>query len=229
MSADASPLVEAEGLARRYLKDGHEVEALADATLSVARGDSVAITGPSGAGKSTLLHLLGCLDRPSAGRLRLDGQDVAALSPAALAAVRNARIGFVFQSGFLLPHLSALENVEMPLVFRGVARAARRDAAAALLERVGLAARAQHRPHELSGGQRQRVAVARALVAEPALLLADEPTGNLDGQATEAVLGLFDDARARGVTVLVVTHSEAVARRCRRRLEVRGGRVAERA
>jgi putative ABC transport system ATP-binding protein len=227
MSA-APPLVDARDLARRYVVDGVGVDALVSASLAIAHGDHVALTGPSGAGKSTLMHLLGCLDRPSAGRYLLDGHDVSTLGPAALAAVRNAKIGFIFQSYFLLPHLSALDNVAMPLVFRGTPPRERRAAAAAMLERVGLADRGHHRPRQLSGGQRQRVAVARALVAAPVLLLADEPTGNLDADSTEAVLQLFDDVNARGVTVVVVTHSEAVAQRCRRRLEVRRGRVSER-
>jgi putative ABC transport system ATP-binding protein len=224
----APPLVAASALGRRYRVDGVDVEALVSASLTIARGDHVALTGPSGAGKSTLMHLLGCLDRPDTGRYLLDGHDVSALSPSALAAVRNAKIGFIFQSYFLLPHLSALDNVAMPLVFRGVPQRERRAAAAAMLERVGLGNRSGHRPRQLSGGQRQRVAVARALVAAPMLLLADEPTGNLDAESTEAVLGLFDEVNAQGVTVLVVTHSEAVAQRCRRRLELRRGHVGER-
>jgi len=223
----APPLIDARGLARRYVVDGADVEALASVSLTVARGEHVALTGPSGAGKSTLMHLLGCLDRPSAGRYLLDGRDVSTLGPAELAAVRNAKIGFIFQSYFLLPHLSALDNVAMPLLFRGAPPRERRAAAAAMLERVGLGDRAHHRPRQLSGGQRQRVAVARALVAAPQLLLADEPTGNLDAESADAVLRLFDEVNAQGVTLLVVTHSEAVARRCRRRLEVRRGRVSE--
>jgi putative ABC transport system ATP-binding protein len=223
-----APLVVLEGVGRTYRGGPVAVEALKPVTLSLAAGDSVAVTGPSGSGKSTLLHVLGCLDRPTAGRYLLDGRDVTTLSDRALAQVRNGTIGFVFQRFHLLREETATRNVQLPLLYAGVAPSERRARAMEALEAVGLADRAQHRPGQLSGGEQQRVALARALVKRPRLLLADEPTGNLDSAAGEHVLSLIDAQNAKGVTVVLITHDEAVASHARRRLHIRDGVVAER-
>ncbi len=218
--------VEVVDAVRSYELDGLSVPALRGVSLGIEPGDYVAITGPSGSGKSTLMHLLGGLDRPTSGRLLLGGRDVAALSAAELARLRNQVIGFVFQSFHLLTRTSALDNVGLPLIYRGVRRTERRRRAAEMLTRVGLAHRLHHRPNQLSGGEQQRVAIARALVTGPSVLLADEPTGNLDSRSGEAVLDLLEELNAeRGVALAVVTHDSAVAARARRQIRMRDGLI----
>jgi putative ABC transport system ATP-binding protein len=222
----ATPAVEARDVARSYRLDGVSVEALRGVTLSIDQGDYVAIVGPSGSGKSTLMHLLGCLDRPTTGSLLLGGRDVADLTDSELADLRNHTIGFVFQSFQLLGRTSALENVALPLVYRGLRRAERRVRAIAALDSVGLGHRLGHRPGQLSGGEQQRVAIARALVGEPTVLLADEPTGNLDTRSGADVMALLSRLNAeRGVAVVVVTHDPEVAAHARRRIDVRDGLI----
>ena len=218
--------VEAVDVRRSYQLDGLAVEALRGVTLRIDPGEYVAIIGPSGSGKSTLMHLLGCLDRPTSGALRVGGRDVDRMSDAELAELRNHTIGFVFQAFQLLARTSAVENVALPLVYRGVRRAERRRRAIEALEAVGLGHRLGHRPGQLSGGEQQRVAIARALVTDPAVLLADEPTGNLDTRSGEEVLGILGRLNAeRGVAVVVVTHDADVAARARRRIYVRDGLI----
>ncbi len=219
------PVIETRGLARAYPMGNTVVHALRDVDLTVVPGEFVALVGTSGSGKTTLLSLLGCLDVPSSGSYRLDGVEVAGLTADALAAVRNRRIGFVFQSFNLLEGLRADENVALPLRYAGVPRAERLARAQKLLARVGLGDRAHHRPDELSGGQRQRVAVARALIADPALILADEPTGNLDQASGAAILELFQQLHRDGRTVVLVTHDERVAASAGRRIRMEDGRV----
>jgi putative ABC transport system ATP-binding protein len=224
--AGAPPVVEARGVTKVYHMEGVEVRALDGVDLTVRRGDSLAIMGPSGSGKSTLLGLLGGLDRPTSGALAFEGRDVAALSDDQLARVRNQVVGFVFQNFQLLPRTSALANVGLPLVYRGLGRAERRRRAAEMLQAVGLGHRLQHRPSQLSGGEQQRAAIARALAAEPAMLLADEPTGNLDSRSGEEVLGLLARLHLeRGVAVVVVTHDPGVAARFDRTVVMRDGRL----
>ena len=217
--------IRTEDLGRHYRMGEAEIQALRSVDLVVQAGEYVAIMGPSGCGKSTLMNLLGCLDTPDTGRYWLGGRLVSELSEVELARVRNREIGFVFQTFALLPRQTALANVEMPLVYAAVPAAERRRRASAALERVGLAERAGHRPAELSGGQRQRVAIARALVTEPKLLLADEPTGNLDSATGSEILALFDELHRAGNTLVLVTHEQAVARRAGRTLMLREGLV----
>jgi len=220
-------MIRIEQLRKVYQMGKVEVEALRGVDLRIDRGEHVAILGPSGSGKSTLMHLIGCLDTPSTGRYWLDDKPVEGLSRNQLALVRNHQIGFVFQSFNLLAHATALGNVELPLIYQGMPRRLRRQRAASLLERVGLADRMEHRPNELSGGQRQRVALARALAAEPDLILADEPTGNLDTASGQEVVRLFEQLVGEGKTVIVVTHDLEIARRARRIIRLRDGRVEE--
>jgi putative ABC transport system ATP-binding protein len=220
-------LLELEDVARSYPMGRGEVHALRGVSLRAERGDYLALMGPSGSGKSTLLHLLGCLDRPTRGRYRIDGTDVAGLDDEALSRLRNRKIGFVFQAFFLIPELDVAENVELPLVYQGVARAERGARAARALASVGLSARREHRPRELSGGECQRVAIARALVTEPDLLLADEPTGNLDSRTGEEIMDVLDGLNANGVTVVLVTHDAEKARRARRVIRIQDGVIAE--
>jgi putative ABC transport system ATP-binding protein len=216
----------AEDVVRTYDLDGVSVQALRGVSFTIEAGDYVALVGPSGSGKSTLMHLLGGLDRPTSGRLRIGGRDVAALTPHELAKLRNETIGFVFQSFHLLARTTAVDNVALPLVYRGLRTPERRRRATAVLERVGLAHRLDHRPNQLSGGEQQRVAIARALVTDPAVLLADEPTGNLDTATGQAVLGLLEALNAeRGVALVVVTHDREVAARAQRRISMRDGKV----
>ncbi|MEN3308563.1 MAG: putative transport system ATP-binding protein [Micromonosporaceae bacterium] len=222
----STPAVEAREVTRVYRMEGLEVPALRGVTLTVARGDYLAIAGPSGSGKSTLMHLLGGLDRPTTGQLSIDGRDVTQLSATDLAQLRNRTIGFVFQSFHLLPRTSAVDNVGMPLVYAGVRAAVRRERATEMLDRVGLAHRLSHRPNQLSGGEQQRVAIARALVTAPSLLLADEPTGNLDSATGADVLALLESLNeSSGVAVVLVTHDHEVAARARRQIRMRDGLV----
>ena len=218
------PALEAVDVTRSYVLEGVTVEALRGVTLAVEQGDYAAVVGPSGSGKSTLMHLLGGLDRPTTGTLRVGGRDVSAMTEDELAALRNRTIGFVFQSFQLLARTSAVDNVGMPLVYRGAGRAERRRRAQAALERVGMGHRLDHRPNELSGGEQQRVAIARALVGEPQVLLADEPTGNLDTRNGADVMALLEELNAeQGVAVVLVTHDLEIAGRARRQVRVRDG------
>ena len=221
-----SDLLRLTDVSKVYRSGPIEVAALRNINLSVKRGEFIAITGPSGSGKSTLLNLLGCLDRPTTGEYRIEGEPVQSLDDFGLAEVRNRRIGFVFQSFNLLPKYSARKNVELPLVYAGAGRGERKDRASAALEAVGLGPRAEHRPNELSGGERQRVAIARALVNDPSILLADEPTGNLDTKVGREIMGFIEDLNARkGLTVLVITHDPAIAHRARRQLRLVDGEI----
>lgn len=224
MSPD--PIARLEDVWRSYRSGAIAVEALRSVSFEVERGDYVAVTGPSGSGKSTLLHILGCLDRPTSGRYVLGGRDVSTLTDRDLAGIRNREIGFVFQRFHLLEDETALRNVELPLLYAGLGRGERRRRAAEALARVGLEPRASHHPGQLSGGEQQRVALARALVKHPLLLLADEPTGNLDSASGALVLDLVDAEHARGTTVMLITHERAVAERAGRRLRIRDGVVS---
>jgi putative ABC transport system ATP-binding protein len=218
-------LVELQGVRKVYTRGTREVAALAGLSLGIEEGEWVAIMGPSGSGKSTLLSILGCLDRPTGGAYILAGTEVSGLDDDALSRIRNERIGFVFQSFHLIPQLTIAENVETPLLYRGLSESECRRRALASLERVGLLPRAEHRPAELSGGEAQRAAVARALVTEPRILLADEPTGNLDTATGEDVVGLLEELHRDGRTVILVTHNEALGRRAPRLVHLRDGRV----
>ena len=221
----APGVIEARGLTKVYGKGESRVEALAGVSLSVRRGEWVSLVGPSGSGKSTLMNLLGLLDRPTSGSYALGGREVSRLKGGELSRARRDLVGFVFQSYNLLPRETALANVELPMLYANVGRRERRRRAAEALEKVGLSGRITHKPTELSGGQMQRVAIARALVNEPSLLLADEPTGNLDSASGEAILGLFEELHDSGVTIIVVTHEPAVADRAERTLEIRDGKI----
>jgi putative ABC transport system ATP-binding protein len=219
------PLVALHGVTKVYPRGAVSVRALAGVTLDIREGEFVAIMGPSGSGKSTLLSLLGCLDRPTDGEYWLDGEPVAGLDDAALSRIRNRRIGFVFQSFHLIPELSVLENVQTPLLYGGVLPSDWGDRAERCLQRVGIAHRATHRPSELSGGEAQRAAIARALVMEPRVLLADEPTGNLDTATGEEIAGLLHDLHGEGRTIILVTHNDALAAQAQRTIRLRDGRV----
>jgi putative ABC transport system ATP-binding protein len=220
-------VIEARDLTKVYGRGESRVEALAGVSLSVRGGEWISLVGPSGSGKSTLMNVLGLLDRPTSGSYALDGREVARLKGSELARARRDLVGFVFQSYNLLPRETALANVELPMLYADVGRRERRRRATEALERVGLSGRVTHKPTELSGGQMQRVAIARALVNEPSLLLADEPTGNLDSASGEAILELFGKLHDSGVTIMVVTHDPAVAERGERTVEIRDGRLVE--
>jgi putative ABC transport system ATP-binding protein len=219
------PVLSLEDVRKTYRTGSLEVEALRGVTLDISEGEYVAIMGPSGSGKSTLMHILGCLDVPTSGSYYLAGDDVAHLDEAELAQIRNRRIGFVFQQFNLLPSLTAARNVELPLTYAGVSPSDRRARANEALTRVGLADRVEHKPGELSGGQQQRVAVARALVTDPALILADEPTGNLDSTSTADMLGLFAELHAAGRTIILITHEPDVAAAAGRVVRIRDGQL----
>jgi putative ABC transport system ATP-binding protein len=220
-------LVEIRNVTKIYLTGEEEVRALDDVSLDINEGEFVSIIGPSGTGKSTLMHILGCLDTPTSGSYRLDGLYIQSASPRQLAAIRNTKIGFVFQFFNLLPKLNILQNVELPLIYSGVPRKERHSRAMDALRMVGLENRINHRPSQLSGGQQQRVAIARALVTNPKILLADEPTGNLDSHNGEAVLQLFKELNANGRTIVIVTHDPEIAAVTSRKIEIRDGRIAK--
>ena len=220
-------MIELSNVGKRYMMGEEPFMALQGVDLRIGRNEYVALIGPSGSGKSTLMNLLGCLDTPSEGRYVLNGRDTSDMDDTELARVRNREIGFIFQSFHLLPRLSVLQNVMQPLVYRGMPRAERQARATRALARVGLADRMGHRPNQLSGGQRQRVAVARALVGEPSILLADEPTGNLDSKTSAEIMALFDELHAQGQTVVVVTHEPDIAAHCKRTIRVSDGRIVE--
>jgi putative ABC transport system ATP-binding protein len=218
-------LISVEELTRTYQVGTEEVRALRGVSFGIEKGQWVAIVGQSGSGKSTLMNLLGCLDTPSSGRYWLNGKDVSHMSDDELADVRNQEIGFIFQTFQLLPKESALANVELPLVYRGVKKKERHERAKAALEKVQLANRMKHKPNELSGGQRQRVAIARALVTEPSILLADEPTGNLDSATGEEIVRLFENLHQAGHTIILVTHEPTLAARCPRAIRISDGQI----
>jgi len=221
----SQPVIRIRDLVRHYVMGSETVQALRGVSLDIQRNEYVAIMGPSGSGKSTMMNVLGCLDTPTSGEYWLNGQEVSRLTDDALARVRNKEIGFVFQTFNLLPRASALHNVELPLVYAGVGGKDRRDRAAQALQIVGLADRMHHRPNELSGGQRQRVAIARALVNSPSILLADEPTGNLDSTTSEEIMGVFRELHDKGQTVIMVTHEPDIAAHAARVVVLRDGRV----
>jgi putative ABC transport system ATP-binding protein len=221
-----APAIEAVDVTRTYELEGVRVDALRGVTLQIDTGEFVAVIGPSGSGKSTLMHLLGCLDRPSSGVLRVGGRDVSTMSDSELAELRNTTVGFVFQSFQLLARTTAIDNVALPLVYRGVRRGERKQRAEAALREVGLGHRLRHRPTQMSGGEQQRVAIARALVGEPQVLLADEPTGNLDTRTGDEVMTILEQLNAeRDVAIVLVTHEADIARRARRQLHVRDGQI----
>ena len=220
-------LVELRGVSKIYHLGGEEIRALDDVSLDIERGEFISIIGPSGSGKSTLMHILGCLDSPTHGTIKLDGMMIHDSSPSQLAGVRNRKIGFVFQFFNLLPKLSVLQNVELPMIYSGVSGRERRDRAVAALKLVDLENRSKHRPMQLSGGQQQRVAIARALVNDPKIVFADEPTGNLDSHTGEAILKLFRKLSTEGRTIVLVTHDPEIAAVTPRKIEIRDGKIAQ--
>ena len=220
-------LLDVKNLYKIYKSGPDEVRALDGVTFSVAQGEMVAVVGASGSGKSTLMNILGCLDAPTKGSYRLDGQEVGRLSDRRLSAIRNRKIGFIFQGFNLVPSLSALENVELPLLYRGIAGKKRRQLAEAALQRVGLSQRMRHRPAELSGGQQQRVAIARAIAARPPMILADEPTGNLDSRAGGQIMAILRELHADGRTVVLITHDDGIAQSVPRRIRMMDGKILE--
>jgi len=221
----SQPIIEIANLVKRYEMGDEEVFALQGVTLTIARNEYVALMGPSGSGKSTLMNMLGCLDTPTSGTYLFNGENVSEMDDDDLAEIRNREIGFVFQTFNLLPRASALQNVELPLVYAGMPKAERMQRATQALDRVGLSDRMDHKPNELSGGQRQRVAIARALVTSPSIILADEPTGNLDSKTGQDIMRLFGELWRGGNTVILVTHEEDIARHARRIIRLRDGRI----
>jgi putative ABC transport system ATP-binding protein len=219
------PVIQLTDIEKTYVMGNHRVNALQKLNCTINRGEFVALMGPSGSGKSTLMNIIGCLDSPSAGSYVLNGTDVVHLKDNELAEIRNKEIGFVFQTFNLLPRMNALENVALPLIYAGIAKAERLERAEKALASVGLQDRMLHRPNELSGGQRQRVAIARALVNKPSILLADEPTGNLDSKSSGEILDLFDEIHAKGNTIVMVTHEEDVARRAKKIIRMIDGMI----
>jgi len=219
-------LIRLQNISRRYQMGTETIHALRDVSLEIQRGEYVAIMGPSGSGKSTLMNLIGCLDTPTTGEFELNGNKVSEMGDNELAEIRNREIGFVFQSFNLLPRSNALHNVELPLIYSGMSAEERRKVALDTLNSVGLADRVHHKPNEMSGGQRQRVAVARALVNKPSIILADEPTGNLDSKTGVEIMDLFEELSRKGNTIIVVTHEEDVAKHARRILRIRDGQIA---
>ena len=227
MSNARRPIIEMKHVSKIYSIGGEEVRALDDASLTICEGEFVAIIDPSGIGKSTLMNIMGCLDVADSGEYLLDGQAIEKYSDDELAKIRNRKIGFVFQSFNLLTRMTAFENVALPLIYQGVGTAERKRRAMESLAKVGLEKRAKHRPAELSGGQQQRVAVARALAAQPSLILADEPTGNLDSRTGDEIMRLFCELNESGITIVLITHSEKVAAQAKRRIRIMDGRVEE--
>ena len=224
---EGTPLIHLENIYKKYTLAGETFNALDGVSLTVDKGDFMAIIGPSGSGKSTLMNVLGCLDQPSSGKYFLDGEEVEELSENKLAVIRNTKIGFIFQSFHLLPKLRAIENVELPLIYRGMSAGERRARAKEALEKVGLADKLDHVPNQLSGGQQQRVAIARALAGVPPLLLADEPTGALDSKTSRDVMGLLKDLNAEGNTIVLITHDPNVAAQAKRVVRIQDGRLTE--
>jgi putative ABC transport system ATP-binding protein len=224
-AAPARALIQLEQVCKTYDSGENAVQALRGVDVAIGRGEFASIIGPSGSGKSTLMHILGCLDTPSSGKYWLDGEDVAELSSRALAKIRNQKIGFIFQTFNLLPRATILKNVELPLLYAGIGGRERRERALEALKRVGLEKRFKHRPNELSGGQRQRVAVARALVNTPSLILADEPTGNLDQKTGSDIINIFEELAAQDETIILVTHDPAIASRTHRRITIVDGEI----
>ena len=216
-------LIEMRGIAKRYQMGSHVVNALDGVDLDVDRNEYLALMGPSGSGKTTFMNIIGCLDSPTEGRYVLNGEDVTSMSDDTLAHIRNKEIGFVFQTFNLLPRASAFQNVELPLIYAGIAKAKRRERVEVAVERVGLANRIKHKPNELSGGQRQRVAIARALVGNPSIILADEPTGNLDSKTGDEIMALLDELHAAGQTIILVTHEDYIAEHAHRIIRLRDG------
>ena len=225
MNTTNNAMITLQNVTKTYQMGDATVHALDGVTLSIERGEFVAITGPSGSGKSTLMNILGCLDRPTAGSYQLDGDEVATLNDDQLAVTRNRKIGFVFQNFNLLPRISAIKNIALPLVYAGVNDTERMHQALVMLEKVGIAERKDHRPNELSGGQRQRVAIARALVTDPAILIADEPTGNLDTKSSNEIMDVFCSLHRQGRTIIMVTHEADIAAYAQRVIHVRDGKI----
>ncbi|MDP3447278.1 MAG: ABC transporter ATP-binding protein [Eubacteriales bacterium] len=225
--ASGKPIITMTGITKVYSVGGEEVRALDDANLTILEGEFVSIIGPSGSGKSTLMNIIGCLDVANSGTYILDGQSIEQYSEDELARIRNKKIGFVFQNFNLLSRMSALANVELPLIYQRMHLSERKEMAERALDRVGLSDRSSHKPAELSGGQQQRVAIARALATSPAILLADEPTGNLDSKTGEDIIALFHELHRAGDTIVLITHNEEVAKRAQRRIRIMDGRVSE--